>query len=97
MVQKRVPMTVSLPPDLAQQFEKLAKIEEKNKSQLFQDMFRAYEQRRLEPEVFELQRYGARKAYEYIIEHPFRWAGRLDSTQAIRKMRRARFGPRSSK
>ena len=62
MVQKRVPMTVSLPPDLARKFDKLAKIEEKNKSQLFRDMFRAYEQRRLEREFFELQRYGARKA-----------------------------------
>jgi len=59
---KRVPLTVSLPPDLARKFERWAKAEAKNKSQLFRDMFRAYEQRRLEQEVFELQRYGTRQA-----------------------------------
>lgn len=59
---KRVPVTVSLPPDLARKFERWAKAEAKNKSQLFRDMFRVYEQRRLEQEFFELQRYGARQA-----------------------------------
>ena len=59
---KRVPLTVSVPPDLARKFEKWAKAEAKNKSQLFRDMFRAYEQRRVEQEFFELQRYGARQA-----------------------------------
>ncbi len=59
---KRVPVTVSLPPDLARKFERWAKAEAKNKSQLFRDMFRAYEQRRLEQEFFELQRYGGRQA-----------------------------------
>jgi metal-responsive CopG/Arc/MetJ family transcriptional regulator len=59
---KRVPVTVSLPPDLARKFERWAKAEAKNKSQLFRDMLRAYEQRRLEQEFFELQRYGARQA-----------------------------------
>lgn len=59
---KRVPVTVSLPPDLARKFERWAKAEAKNKSQLFRDMFRAYEQRRVEQEFFELQRYGARQA-----------------------------------
>lgn len=59
---KRVPVTVSLPPDLARKFERWAKAEAKNKSQLFRDMFRAYEQRRLEQEFFELQRYGVRQA-----------------------------------
>ena len=62
MDRKRVPLTVSLPPDLARTFERLAKAEAKNKSQLFRDMFRAYQQRRLEQEFFELQRYGARQA-----------------------------------
>ncbi len=59
---RRVPVTVSLPPDLARKFERWAKAEAKNKSQLFRDMFRAYEQRRLEQEFFELQRYGVRQA-----------------------------------
>ncbi|MFQ5899775.1 MAG: ribbon-helix-helix protein, CopG family [Candidatus Methylomirabilia bacterium] len=62
MNQRRVPLTVSVPPDLARKFQRLAKTEAKNKSQLFRDMFRAYEQRRLEQEFLELQRYGARQA-----------------------------------
>jgi len=62
MDRKRVPLTVSLPPDLARTFERLAKAEAKNKSQLFRDMFRAYQQRRLEQDFFELQRYGAQQA-----------------------------------
>jgi len=62
MGQKRVPLTVSVPPDLAREFEKLAKAEAKNKSQLFRDMFRAYQQLRLEEEFFELQRFGAKQA-----------------------------------
>jgi len=62
MDRKRVPLTVSVPPDLARRFDRLAKAEAKNKSQLFRDMFRAYEQRRREQEFFELQRYGARQA-----------------------------------
>ncbi len=59
---KRTPITVSVPPDLAGKFEKLAKAEAKNKSQLFRDMFRAYQQQRLEEEFFELQRYGTKQA-----------------------------------
>ncbi len=59
---KRTLITVSVPPDLARKFEKLAKAEAKNKSQLFRDMFRAYQQQRLEEEIFELQRYGAKQA-----------------------------------
>lgn len=62
MPSKRVPLTVSLPADLARKFGKLAEGEAKNKSQLFRDMFRAYQQRRREEAFFELQRYGARQA-----------------------------------
>lgn len=62
MDRRRVPLTVSVPPDLARRFDRLAKAEAKNKSQLFREMFRAYEQRRREQEFFELQRYGARQA-----------------------------------
>ena len=61
MDNKRVALTVSMPPDLARKFDRLAKDEAKNKSQLFRDMFQAYQQRRLELEFFELQRYGARQ------------------------------------
>ncbi len=59
---KCTPLTVSVPPDLARKFEKLAKAEAKNKSQLFRDTFRAYQQQRIEEEFFELQRYGAKQA-----------------------------------
>ncbi|MCZ7627084.1 MAG: CopG family transcriptional regulator [Candidatus Methylomirabilota bacterium] len=62
MHRRRVPLTVSLPAELARKFEGLAKVEAKNKSQLFRDMFRVYQQQRLEQEYFELQRYGTRQA-----------------------------------
>ncbi len=62
MDHKRVPLTVSLPPDLARKFRRMAKAESKNKSQLFRDMIQSYEQRALEEKFFELQRYGARQA-----------------------------------
>ena len=61
MSPKRKLLTVSVPSDLARKFDKLAKAEEKNKSQLFREMFRTYEQYRLEREFYELQRYGARQ------------------------------------
>ncbi len=62
MKPKRVPLTVSLPPEVAREFDTLAKDEAKNKSQLFRDMFRTYQHRRLEQEFLELQRYGTRQA-----------------------------------
>ena len=62
MSPKRKLLTVSLPPDLARKFDKLAQVEGKNKSQLFREMFRTYEQLRQEREFDELQRYGANEA-----------------------------------
>ncbi len=62
MEQKRVALTVSLPPALAKKFDRMAKGQAKNKSQLFREMIQVYEQRRLEEEFYELQRYGARQA-----------------------------------
>lgn len=62
MKKTRVPVTVSVPSDLATQFEKLAKEEAKNKSQLFRDMFATYRQRKGEEEFFALQRYGVKQA-----------------------------------
>ena len=62
MKRARVPLTVSLPYALAKTFDRLAKEEAKNKSQLFRDMFRAYQQRHAEQEFFDLQRYGIRQA-----------------------------------
>jgi metal-responsive CopG/Arc/MetJ family transcriptional regulator len=60
----RVAVTISIPPELAKEYDRLAKATAKNRSQLFREMFDAY--RRLqEEETFEtLQRYGSRKARE---------------------------------
>jgi predicted DNA-binding protein len=58
----RVPVTLSVPSELASKFEKLAKAAAKNKSQLFREMISVYEQRRLEDEFFALQRYGVKQA-----------------------------------
>jgi metal-responsive CopG/Arc/MetJ family transcriptional regulator len=49
-------MTISLPPEMAKEYEGIAKRESKNKSQLFRDMLNAYKERLLEQEFFELQR-----------------------------------------
>lgn len=62
MKRPRVPITVSLPSNLAESFEKLAKAESKNKSQLFREMLTTYEQRRQEEHLLNVQRYGAKKA-----------------------------------
>jgi metal-responsive CopG/Arc/MetJ family transcriptional regulator len=58
----RVSITVSLPSNLAENFEKLAKSELKNKSQLFREMLTTYERRRREERFLALQRYGVKKA-----------------------------------
>jgi len=62
MKRPRVPITVSLPSNLAENFEKLAKAESKNKSQLFREMFTVYERRRREEHFLALQRSGVKKA-----------------------------------
>lgn len=62
MKRRRVAMTVSLSPEIAEDYEKIAEQEAKNKSQLFRDMFLLYKEKAREKEFFELQRYGARKA-----------------------------------
>lgn len=62
MKRGRVPVTVSVPSELASKFEKLAKTAAKNKSQLFREMVSVYEQRQREDEFLALQRYGAKQA-----------------------------------
>jgi hypothetical protein len=64
MKRRRVAMTLSISPEIAEDYEKLAKEEAKNKSQLFRDMFILYKENAHEKEFFGLQRYGARKARE---------------------------------
>ena len=62
MKRGRVPVTLSVPSELATKFAKLAKAEAKNKSQLFREMVSVYEQRRRENEFLALQRYGVKQA-----------------------------------
>lgn len=64
MKKRRVTMTISLPPEIAQEYEKLTKKEAKNKSQLFREMFQLYKKQVLEEEFFKMQRYGASLARE---------------------------------
>lgn len=55
-------LSVSLPPDSAREFERLAEHEGRNKSQLFREMLAVYLTYR-ETQTFEsLQRYGASTA-----------------------------------
>ena len=60
----RVAVTLSIPPTVAKEYDRLARATAKNRSELFRDMFDTYRRARSE-EVFEaLQRYGSRKARE---------------------------------
>ncbi len=55
-------LTVSLPPDAAEDFERIAHEEGRNRSELFREMLRVY-RGYLETRTFEsLQRYGAAQA-----------------------------------
>jgi len=55
-------LTVSLPPDDAEDFERIATDEGRNRSELFREMLRVYDIYR-ETRTFEsLQRYGAAQA-----------------------------------
>ncbi len=62
MKRRRVALTISLPPEIAEDYERIANQETKNKSQLFRDMFLLYREKNLEREFFDLQRYGAKMA-----------------------------------
>jgi predicted DNA-binding protein len=62
MKRRRVAMTISLPPEIAENYEKLAEQEAKNKSQLFREMFLLYKARTLEQEFYDLQRQGTKLA-----------------------------------
>jgi hypothetical protein len=62
MKRRRIAMTISISPEIAEAYEKIAEQEAKNKSQLFRDMFLLYKEKMGEDEFFELQRYGIRMA-----------------------------------
>ncbi len=55
-------LAVSLPPDLAEEYEALAKELGKNKSELFREMFSVYQAVREEQEFYRLQRRMTRQA-----------------------------------
>ena len=61
---QRVVMTLSVPPDTAREYRKLARAKGETISQLFREVFKFYREEKLREEFFELQRYGAKKAGE---------------------------------
>jgi metal-responsive CopG/Arc/MetJ family transcriptional regulator len=62
MARRRAAITMSLPPEIAEDYERIAQKEAKNKSQLFRDMFVLYKKEAAERDFFELQRYGSKLA-----------------------------------
>ena len=58
----RAAVTISMPQDMAEEYENLAKSLAKNKSVLFREMFLAYKRQRLKEEFMELQAYGSERA-----------------------------------
>jgi len=61
---KRIAITISVPPDMAEEYETMARIKGETKSQLFREMFNLYRQEKLEAEFYRLQKYGTKKARE---------------------------------
>jgi metal-responsive CopG/Arc/MetJ family transcriptional regulator len=55
----RIAVTISMPQDMAEEYENMARIMSKNKSVLFREMFKDYKRQALEKDFQELQRYGA--------------------------------------
>lgn len=59
MKKTRTAMTISMPQDMAEEYDKLAQRLAKNRSVLFREMFLAYKRQALEKEFRDLQRYGS--------------------------------------
>ena len=57
--EKRKALTISMPQDMAEEYEKMAKKMSKNRSVLFREMFIAYKKQTLKEELKELQAYGS--------------------------------------
>jgi len=57
-------MTISLPPQMAQEYRQLAREKGESASELFREMFAFYKEQKLEKELYELQVYGAGKVRE---------------------------------
>lgn len=60
----RVAVTISVPPAVAEEYDRIARATAKNRSELFRDMFDTYRRTRAEELFNDLQRYGARKGRE---------------------------------
>jgi CopG family transcriptional regulator/antitoxin EndoAI len=58
-------LTVSLPPQIYEEIERLAKLEKKTKSELFRDMVRVYEEHLDEERWKRLKRLGRATARKY--------------------------------
>jgi hypothetical protein len=54
----RIAMTISMPENIAEEYENLARVMSKNKSVLFREMFQIYKEQALEKEFRDLQKYG---------------------------------------
>ncbi|MFA5802097.1 MAG: ribbon-helix-helix protein, CopG family [Thermoleophilia bacterium] len=59
MPRNRVAISVSLPPDAAAAFDRIARREKKTRSALMREMLSVYQQRQEERELDRLQHYGA--------------------------------------
>ena len=58
----RAALTISMPQDMAEEYDRLAKKLAKNRSVLFREMFLAFKKTQLKEEFRELQTYGAETA-----------------------------------
>lgn len=61
---QRVVMSLSVSPDTAKEYRRLAKAKGETISQLFREVFSFYKEEKLRDEFFELQKYGTEKARE---------------------------------
>jgi hypothetical protein len=59
---QRIAISISMPQDIAEEYESMARLMSKNKSVLFREMFQDYKRQALEKEFGELQKYGSDKA-----------------------------------
>jgi metal-responsive CopG/Arc/MetJ family transcriptional regulator len=76
-------LAVSVPPDLARDFERLAEQQGRNKSELFREMLRVYQAYQETGRFETLQRYGAARA---------RALGLADEQDVERLIQEARSG-----
>jgi len=59
MKKPRAAVTISMPQDMAEDYDKLARRLAKNRSVLFREMFLTYKRQAMKKEFRELQKYGA--------------------------------------